>query len=142
VSSLSYRLESGARSITMRGPRYIPFDHRTPEQDQARKALQTALSSMRAGNGEVMHATHRGPRPHNTDVENILLYDSGSKCFTSPARHGIWFEGESASAQSAECEYRYTLVRGGGALTMWHSLRRLAVFDEVDLALFPGEVNG
>ncbi|OKH76405.1 hypothetical protein EB72_01350 [Mycobacterium sp. SWH-M1] len=90
----------------------------------------------------MLHATFRGGKLANADVENLLLYNIDS--FKIAGRNGIRFEhGEGAALTTAgnpySFGYRYALATRSGSFDNWREVRTLASFDWVDLGLLTSE---
>jgi len=54
-----------------------------------RSELQNALRSMRATAGSLLYAEYAPPEPAFVDLENVLLYNIGSGCYSHLAREGV-----------------------------------------------------
>jgi hypothetical protein len=54
-----------------------------------RRDLRTALRSMRASQAGVLYAEYATPNQSFADLENVLLYNLGSGCFSHLAREGL-----------------------------------------------------
>lgn len=108
-----YRIRVLPDEIILDAPRYLPFERLDNEQLNAREELRTALAGLTAGPGEILHAWYSGPRPPNSDVENLVLYnvDSGGASFNRASTFGTRFELDSRSPDPGEhCLYRYRVV--------------------------------
>lgn len=140
-SAAGFWLSASLGEVTMRTPWRLPFERLLPEQLQAREGLRSALSSLTASEGELLAALYSGPRPPNSDVENILFYnvDPGGASFVAASTRGVRFELDSQPTDQVMCEYRYRLVGIEEPLATWELGRRLARFAGADLGRFVGE---
>lgn len=141
VSTTGYQLSASLGEVTMKTPWRFPFENLEPEQLQARKGLRTALASLTASEGHLLAALYSGPRPPNSDVENILFYnvDPGGASFVSASTSGVRFELDSQPIDQLTCQYRYRLVGAEEPLATWELGRRLTRFAGADLGRFTGQ---
>ena len=133
----------GLQQVRLWSSRYIPFERLTPGQRVARDALQDRIGSLTPASGEILYATYTGYKPPGMHVENLLLYNIGSRCFRPGTRHGVRFElghgpwPEPPSGRRFGCCYQYRLIDPDTDLSYWRRGRRLADFTGADLGLFP-----
>jgi hypothetical protein len=128
--------------ITLDAPRFLPFERLDHEQLHAREELRTALAGLSADPEEILHAWYSGPRPTNSDVENLVLYnvDSGGASFSRASTLGVRFELDSRSPDPGErCLYRYRVVPTEEPLTSWQLGPCLARFAGAELGAFPSQ---
>jgi hypothetical protein len=138
--------DDGRRRVRLWSNSYIPFEHRTNDQQAAREALRLRVRSLAAAADEILHASYAGSKPTKMDVENLLLYnvdDTAGGCFHPGTRYGVRFEmaaalhGNPPSGRPFSCSYQYGLTSPDSSLSHWRQVRRLASFAEADLGLFP-----
>lgn len=137
-----YRIRVAHNEISLDAPRYLPFERLDEEQLQARARLRTALAGLTAGPGEVLHAWYSGPRPPNSDVENLVLYniDSGGSSVIRASTSGVRFELDSRRPdRGARCLYRYRVVSTEDPLISWQPGPCLARFAGAELGAFLSE---
>lgn len=141
ASTTGYQLSASLGEVTMKTPWRFPFEHLEPEQLQARKGLRTALASLAASEGQLLAALYSGPRPPNSDVENILFYnvDPGGASFVSASTSGVRFELDSQPIDQMTCQYQYRIVGAEEPLATWELGRRLTRFAGADLEHFTGQ---
>jgi hypothetical protein len=93
--------------VGVSGEVYVPFEPTTDAQRSLRQELQQALSELRAGPGELLHATFAGPLPAGADVENALFYNLGGKgAFANCTSGGVTFERDLSSCDGVRYEHR------------------------------------
>lgn len=91
----SERMEQRLYSVTHDGGRVhawstvrLPFEPKGWLRDY-RSELQGAIRSMRARPTSVLYAEYAAPAASFADLENVLLYNIGSGCYSHLARRGI-----------------------------------------------------
>lgn len=134
-----YRVTASAHEVYMEGPRHLPFERLDHDQREARAILRGALARLSAESGQVLHAWFAGPKPPNSDVENLVLYnvDAGGASLIDACCFGVRFELDSQNYESgASCRYRYRLVPSTEPLSSWRLGPRLVRFVGVDLGEF------
>lgn len=115
--------------IEIDAPGYVPFEPRTTEQRALRAELRNKLRQLRAGPGEILHATFSGRLRSGTDVENALLYNlGGAGVFAGSMRNGVSFELD-PEPHPAGVRYTYTLAPEAQGFRHWHAARSLATLD-------------
>lgn len=137
--------DDGQRQVRMWSNSYIPFGPVIKDQRDARDELKRRVRSLVATSDEILHASYAGPKPTNTDAENLVLYnvdDTVGGCFQPSARHGLRFEmatashGDAPSGRPYACSYQYRLTSPDSSLSHWRVVRLLASFTAADLGLF------
>lgn len=148
----------GARAWEVQGPvphrpvvqawtdEYIRFERRPLEQERLRAELRNRIRELKAGPGQLLHATYFGPKWASADVENLVLYnvDDTGRSFHDAARFGLRFELApqppiSPSGKGYTYSYRYELADWLSGFRHWRQSRELASWDWIDLAKFRGE---
>jgi hypothetical protein len=125
--------------------RYLPFERLDDTHLGARAELRKRLRSLIANPHQILAAAFSGPRPANSDVENVLLYniDTGGRCFAASAINGVRFELASPRRPSERakrafaCLYEYRLINPGDESRNWKHDRELAAFNNISLGKFP-----
>lgn len=111
-------------------------------QKRLRAEIRSRCQGFESSADQVLHATFRGAKLHNADVENLLFYNVSS--FAAAGRNGIRFEYGAAvppapSGAEYPFSYCYALAPRSGVFADWQRGRTLASFDWTDLGAFAGE---
>ncbi|WP_157559862.1 hypothetical protein [Nocardioides sp. Soil777] len=138
MSTSGYQLSAALGEVTMKAPRRFLFERLEPEQLRAREGLRSALASLTASDGQLLAALYSGPRPPNSDVENLLYYniDPAGASFVSASTSGVRFELDSQPTDQVTCLYQYRFVGAEQPLATWELGRRLTRFAGADLGRF------
>jgi hypothetical protein len=94
---------------TVEAPGVIPFEPKDPVLVEAREEIRSALASMAAQPGELLHGVVEGPAAAGTDLDNALLYNIGGRV-AAAARNGVALERRPGAAGAAGVRYRYRLT--------------------------------
>lgn len=138
--------DDGHRQVRLWSNSYIPFAPAIKDQLAARAELKRRVRSLAAASNEILHASYAGPKPTNTDAENLVLNnidDTVGGCFRPSTQHGVRFElattlhGNPPSHRAYTCSYQYGLTSPDSSLSHWRLVRRLASFTAADLGHFP-----
>jgi hypothetical protein len=122
-----------ARGYELTAPSYVPYDHRTQEEETLRALLQERALTLQVAPGEVLHATFTGYLPRATDVENALFYNIGGTGLAASSRHGLRFERLPAAGEITGVTYRYEIVPADGTFRHWRATRPLARISPIEL---------
>ena len=135
---------AGLRAVNLWTDRYLPYERLSLEQLAAREELRRRLRSLVAARGEILHASYKGFKPTNMDVENVLLYnihDSGSSFLPSVA-NGVRFElavgprRRAPSKREYACSYQYRVIPPTIEAASWRRAHRVVAFHDVSLGGF------
>lgn len=105
-----------------------------------RRSLSAAIGTLRADEGQVLHAVYASPDLTSVDTENVLFYNVGAACFAKAARYGLRFERTHTVPSPPRPEpgptlhhHRYELLPRDDAWRHWHNGVVLASFADVSL---------
>lgn len=121
---------------------YIRFQGLPAWQKQLRTEIQNRCQHLNPSVGKVLHTSFFGPKPHKSDVENIMLYNI--RTFAVASGNGIRFEHGAdvpppPSGREYSYCYRYALAPRSAGFADWQPKRTLASFDWTDLGTFGGQ---
>jgi hypothetical protein len=112
--------------ISISAPGYIPFEPSTDDQLDTRRRLRESLSGLRAGEGEILHATFVGGLPARSDVENALFYNVDARDVFGSMAQGVRFELDPTFIPG-EVRYEYRTGPPEADFRHWRTGRDLAV---------------
>ena len=88
VDDHSYSVTRADRRVDGWSTTRLPYEPKGWLRDY-RSELQSALRSMQASSTSVLYAEYAAPDPAFADLENVLLYNIGSGCYSHLARNGL-----------------------------------------------------
>lgn len=117
----------------------LPFEP-TGRMREFRDELRGAVATMSAGPSEALHAIYTSPVEGRFDVENVLLYNVGTRAFANATANEIVVErvlgpvpGPPAELAGAHHYHRYEIVASQDPWRGWSAVRPLASFGPLDL---------
>lgn len=121
---------------------HLPLDLKHVWQKDLRADIRSRVRQLSPATGQLLHTIFFGPKPSQSDIENLLLYNIGS---LRPADvNGVRFEhGESIppapDAADYMYSYRYSPAPLSGSFADWRRGRMLASFDWIDVGASLGK---
>lgn len=128
------------RGVRVNTDRPLPYEPREASQRELRAELRKRLAALVTRADEVLSATYFGPKPANSDLENILLYniDDSGRCFVG-GEAGIRFDYSPCAfpGSSHAATYLYRPIRRRAGSGRWQSTATLARWSGVQLSDHP-----
>lgn len=133
--------------------RPLPFEHKKGGWTKPlRSEIKDAIEQMENNSTNILHAVYKHKSPPSTrtpDVENILFYNVGSKCFAHLVRTGFRFERclsdppePPSSMGLTDLHYScYSLGTGQESFAYWKPTRVLARWDGVKMGTIKQDIK-